>query len=171
MGQLREHLDLDELGVEAGESRSLDIDVHIDSFLSGGLKYDAVPNKAPTLAVSRTVNGWAIKLSYVADVSGSCSRCLKDASVQVKIVAREIDQHSDGEEMTSPYFEEDNLDLKGWVQDALILVMPSKVLCRKDCRGLCSVCGADLNTNDPADHRHNEGDDPRWAKLKQVKFD
>ena len=32
--------------------------------------------------------------------------------------------------------------------------LPVKLLCRDDCRGLCPVCGADLNA-DP-DHRHEE---------------
>lgn len=33
------------------------------------------------------------------------------------------------------------------VQDAL-LQLPAKLLCREDCKGLCIVCGADLNLGD-----------------------
>ena len=171
MGQLHEYLDLGELGIGSGESRTLDLDISMDSFLSGGIKYEAVPKNTPTLDISRTVSGWVLKLSYVVDVKGPCSRCLTDASIPIEIVTTEVDQPNEVEEMSSPYVEEDQLEIQSWAQAALIFKMPSKVLCQKGCRGLCSVCGANLNTNDPADHTHNKGDDPRWAKLKQIKFE
>jgi uncharacterized protein len=41
-------------------------------------------------------------------------------------------------------------------------------VCRPDCKGLCSVCGASLNEADPAEHQHAEAPDPRWAKLREL---
>ena len=49
------------------------------------------------------------------------------------------------------------------------LEMPSKNLCRPDCKGLCPKCGADLNEGDcgcPKDERV----DPRLEKLKDFKI-
>ena len=43
-----------------------------------------------------------------------------------------------------------------------MLPLPLAPLCRPDCPGLCSVCGARL-ADDP-DHQHVEVD-PRWAAL------
>ncbi|MBQ1286366.1 MAG: DUF177 domain-containing protein, partial [Aeriscardovia sp.] len=40
-------------------------------------------------------------------------------------------------------------------------------LCRPDCRGLCPVCGEDLNKSWP--HSHEKGPDPRFAKLSELK--
>ena len=37
------------------------------------------------------------------------------------------------------------LPLDSLVEADLILSLPSKVLCREDCRGLCPHCGKDLN--------------------------
>ena len=37
------------------------------------------------------------------------------------------------------------LDLERWVRDALAEALPAQILCRDDCRGLCEVCGANLN--------------------------
>ena len=36
------------------------------------------------------------------------------------------------------------LELGAWVRDALLLALPSQLLGREGCRGLCPVCGADL---------------------------
>ena len=40
------------------------------------------------------------------------------------------------------------LELDEAVRTALLLEMPSRVLCKEDCRGLCCQCGADLNINE-----------------------
>jgi len=43
------------------------------------------------------------------------------------------------------------------------------LLCRKDCAGLCAVCGENLNAAGP-DHRHEAEPDPRWAKLRELEL-
>ena len=48
--------------------------------------------------------------------------------------------------------------------------MPAQIVCREDCLGLCSVCGANLNEADPEEHQHAGGTDPRWAKLRDLKL-
>ncbi len=40
------------------------------------------------------------------------------------------------------------LDLDELVLSDLLLHFPSKVLCKEDCKGLCQICGADLNESD-----------------------
>ena len=56
------------------------------------------------------------------------------------------------------------LDLAQPVRDAISLAEPITALCRTDCRGLCPVCGVDLNDN--PQHDHGEQDvDPRLAAL------
>ena len=63
--------------------------------------------------------------------------------------AREVDQPGDAEELHSPYLEGGLLDLAAWARDALVLAMPAQIVCREECLGLCSVCGANLNEADP----------------------
>jgi len=38
-----------------------------------------------------------------------------------------------------------DIDLAPLVREYLLLEVPIKPLCRPDCKGLCVVCGADLN--------------------------
>ena len=60
------------------------------------------------------------------------------------------------------------LDLSETVREAISLAEPIVVLCRPDCRGLCLVCGADLNA-DPS-HSHGADElDPRLAALVAIR--
>ena len=51
----------------------------------------------------------------------------------------------------------------------LVLALPVRILCTAECRGLCAICGANLN-EDP-EHAHEREPDPRWAKLSELKLD
>ena len=96
-------------------------------------------------------------------------RCLEGAAISVEVDAREVDQPGEGDEqLASPYVEEGELDLSRWVHDAVALALPGQLLCRPDCAGLCPVCGESLNDVDPDLHRHDDGGDPRWAKLREL---
>jgi uncharacterized protein len=96
-------------------------------------------------------------------------RCLEPATPSFAVDAREVDQPGGGEELTSPYISDGELDLAGWARDALALTLPSQLTCRPDCAGLCPQCGANLN--DDPEHAHEREPDPRWAKLSELRFD
>ena len=91
-------------------------------------------------------------------------------SPSVAVEAREVDVPGGGEEMSSPYVHDETLDLAGWARDAFALAMPSTILCRPECAGLCPVCAADLNEAGP-EHHHESAPDPRWAKLRELKLE
>ena len=97
-------------------------------------------------------------------------RCLEGAGHELDVDAREIDQPGGGEELSSPYVNGDELDVKSWARDALALALPVQIVCREDCLGLCAVCGANLNEAGP-DHAHEREPDPRWAALRELKLD
>lgn len=97
-------------------------------------------------------------------------RCLERAEPVFELDAREVSLPGGGEELSSPYVEREELDLHAWARDALALALPSKLLCRPDCAGLCAVCGADLNLAG-SDHAHERELDPRWAKLSELRFE
>ena len=168
-------LDLGGLRLSAGEGRSFELTVHVEPLRLGGEPYEVRPMAVPVkLDVSRMMgNGYALRLRLQATLAGACMRCLKDASPQVEVDAREVDRPGGGEELSSPYLQEEALNLAAWTRDALVLALPTQVLCREDCAGLCPVCAADLNDVDPAgpQHAHERAPDPRWAKLKELKLE
>ena len=164
--------DLGGLRLTSGEGRRLKLHVGIDPFELGGERYVAEPGVvAVDLDVSKTTGaGYALRLRFEATLVGPCMRCLADATPTFEVLAREVSQPGEGEELESPYLQDGVVDLRAWARDALALTVPTQVLCRPDCAGLCPICGTDLNEAGP-DHDHEREPDPRWAKLSELHFD
>jgi uncharacterized protein len=171
MAARTDSLDLATLGLASGEGRRLTLGVAPGSFDFGGTNYDVEPTQVDaTLDVSRmTHGGYALRLRFAAGLTGPCMRCLEPAEPRVAVDAREVDQPGGGEELRSPYVEGEVLDLAAWARDAYALALPAQVVCREDCAGLCPKCGVNLN-EDPG-HAHEAEPDPRWAKLRELRFE
>lgn len=165
-------LDLAALRLSPGEGRRLSLEVPIEPLDLGSESYRPEPSPVPVeLTVSRmSGGGYALLLRFTAAVAGPCMRCLAAAAPAVEVEAREVDVPGSGEELDSPYVEDETLAVGSWVRDALALAMPAKILCREDCAGLCPVCAADLNEAGP-EHHHEQPPDPRWAKLRELRLE
>lgn len=165
-------IDLSRLALAHGEGKRVDLPVELEPFELGGQTYVANPS-SPTvrLDVSRPSGGFAFRLTFPVHLEGPCMRCLEDASLDLEVEAREVDQaRTDDPELRSPYVSDDELDIGRWAHDATLLALPTRLLCRPDCAGLCPVCGESLNDTDPSAHEHDSGTDPRLAKLKDLKL-
>lgn len=111
------------------------------------------------------------------EVGLTCSRCLTEYtmamnghlefSVQEVVQAGAVtkDEIPDNEILIPAGQTE--IELDDAVKEALILEIPLKPLCREDCRGLCTICGADRNT-ELCDCKV-EKTDSRWEGLRQFK--
>ena len=77
----------------------------------------------------------------------SCARCLRriEQPVQAQFEA-EYAHHPDPEDPDQYSYDASELDLTDAVRDSLVLELPIRFLCKEDCKGLCPVCGTDLNT-------------------------
>jgi uncharacterized protein len=132
--------------------------VEVDPFVYGGLDYEVTGGAVDLLLTAARV-GDNITLSgeFESAVTGPCQRCLGEADVIVEARGVEYVRHGDSEgaeEGEEGYVTSSTLDVGRWVRDLIAEELPPKLLCREECRGLCAVCGADLNA-DP-EHRHAE---------------
>ena len=142
-----EHLGTEVIGIPAGAD--LELDLRLEAVMEGVL-------------VSGSVRGRAV---------GECVRCL-DATVEAVDVtiqelyvyperaAAAVEDGDDEEDVRE--LDGDLIDVEPALRDAVVPALPFQPLCRPDCPGLCSRCGAHL-ADDP-DHSH-ETLDPRWAAL------
>lgn len=88
-----------------------------------------------------------------------CDRCLSEAAENQQIdFAEEID----GADVVDGLF-----DMTELVRDTLIASQPIQNLCRADCKGLCPVCGKNLN--DGVCDCERISVDPRLAPLIDFK--
>ena len=165
--------DLGRLGLSSGEAITEgQLLVTIDPLAFGGQTYTAGDGEVEArLDVSRTTGeGYALRLRFDLRLAGPCMRCLEDAGAPVHVDVREVDQPGVGDDdLRSPYLQEQELDLRSWARDSLVLALPVQIVCGEECRGLCPVCGA--NMNDDPEHEHEREPDPRWAKLSDLKLD
>lgn len=169
MAQRVDNLDVGTLGLSSGEARSLDLEVPVEELSFGGQCYGAGGFADARLDVSHTTTGHALRLRFEVELHGPCMRCLEDADATVAVDAREVDQPGSDDELRSPYVEENVVDLRSWARDALALALPTRIVCTDECRGLCPVCGENLN--EQPDHAHDREPDPRWAKLSELKLE
>jgi uncharacterized protein len=171
VAQRADSFDLGRLALSSGHGRRTQLEVGVDPFEFGGQRYGVRGGSVGvTLDTSRTTSGYSLRLRYEAPLEGPCMRCLEGAERRVAIDAREIDQPGGGEELRSPYLEEQELDVRAWARDALMLALPTQIVCRDDCLGLCPVCGENLNAAGP-EHTHESTPDPRWAPLRELRLD
>lgn len=98
-----------------------------------------------------------------------CGRCLKDVeqeinlSFAVDVVSPEIPlEEADDQTFMEGY----ELDVESLLASEILMNLPTKVLCRPDCKGICRVCGKDLNLGECGCDTFVP--DPRMAAIKDI---
>ena len=106
-----------------------------------------------------------------------CDRCLKTVELPVSadfaleyITGAEYESSATAElteaEMSVSVFDGKAIDVDEVVKEQILLAVPTRMLCREDCKGICPECGKDLNTGQC--QCVTEDIDPRWAALKNL---
>jgi uncharacterized protein len=107
----------------------------------------------------------------------ACSRCLEsfdvpvDATFELRYVPAsdntgEDEQEVAEDDLATAYYREGMLDLVELMREQFVLALPMKPLCGEACRGLCPVCGTNLNNSQCG--CSPTWDDPRLAPLKSL---
>lgn len=126
-------------------------------------------DKVSAKAVIETVNGKvACRLSVKADIRTVCSRCACEFILPFSSeTVKEIKHRDDGEFEDVIYTDGGFcFDIAEEARAQIYFEFPAKPLCREDCKGLCPVCGCDLNTSScSCDIRTT---DPRLDVLKKL---
>jgi uncharacterized protein len=114
-----------------------------------------------------------LKADLKAKGKFTCDRCLdefgRDLGTRYEIVyltEEGLDGGRTDEEVQYLGPDTTTIDLGEDVRQFLILTVPQKLLCIEDCRGLCTVCGA--NRNKVSCKCNTKETDPRWDVLKKM---
>ena len=71
------------------------------------------------------------------------------------------------EDLDRAFYDGEHVDLDDLVREQILLALPTRQLCRDDCKGLCPTCGVDLNAQSCDCAQHET--DPRWSALADLK--
>jgi uncharacterized protein len=104
-------------------------------------------NLCGTITLTRTQTGIQAMIDFSALVDAQCVRCLEDFKQPLHTTFQELytfsrESISEDEESVP---EDGFLDFEESISDYIFLEYPIKPLCKPDCRGLCVICGQNLN--------------------------
>ena len=98
-----------------------------------------------------------------------CHRCLVpfDHTIVHHIYEKlTVGNHEQDEEDELFFLQDYMLNLSDIIENSLVLAFPMKVVCDENCKGLCLVCGTDLNESSCECEKSEI--DPRLLKLKDL---
>jgi uncharacterized protein len=112
----------------------------------------------------------------------TCSRCLEGFALPVDEAFDVLflphaeagttgggEREVEDDDLSTVYYRDQTLDLGQLMQEQFYLAVPMKPLCGENCRGLCPVCGVNLNTG--TCDVHPTWVDPRLAVLEKLRED
>lgn len=166
-------IDLSKVLTHEGKQQHVEIEPAGEKF-SCRLGTFAYAEKSPvSLTITHTENQ-ILKITGEGKVSVwiPCSRCLTPVKNTIDIdIDEEVDMKLSDEERIealdeSSYIRNRELDTDKLLHNEMLIMWPMRVLCKEDCKGICSRCGANLNQGscdcDTADL------DPRMAVISDI---
>jgi uncharacterized protein len=165
-------IDVSMLAKSINQEQTKEVEIGLSSFESR-LGDFPITKKAPVTLHIRNEENAALYLSGSVDIEVmmTCARCLEDVPTPIHF---EIDKclsiGEDGlvdEEMEQPdYLIGFILDVDKLVYAEILVNWPMRVLCREDCKGICKVCG--MNLNKGACSCQSTDLDPRMAAIQDI---
>lgn len=162
-------INLTDIFTEEGKSVTREVMPELTEICFGGENY-GIREKTPVrLTLTHLKPGKAlVEAEGKISLDMRCDRCLRP-------VVKELEYHA-SEEVSAPDAadgqEEENildgyqLNVDSLISNEIFACWPMKVLCREDCRGLCRVCGKDLNEGDCGCDTFVP--DPRMAAIMDI---
>jgi uncharacterized protein len=145
-------INLSEIMSVKGKIKHIEVPLERENFHLDGTDYDFVVKNPLNLTISN-LGDRKVMLEGNTNLSLliPCSRCLEgveiffDINISKGLDFNETDEDRIKELDETNYIEGYNLDVDQLVYDEILIDFPMKVLCSDTCKGICNVCGANLN--------------------------
>ena len=120
------------------------------------------------VSIGRTPQGLILRAKFSAETTLECVRCLNEFPHKLSWTFTELYAFNEKSVSESELILPDDaqIDLQPLIRDYALLEVPIRAICKPDCKGLCSVCGEDMNTTD-CGHHEQYGDSP-FSALKDL---
>lgn len=126
--------------------------------------------KKPTIVcdiTKREDNDLYASIDVHLDTTLNCVRCLGDMDVVEDInISGIISREDFDSDYDMILIDGDYIDLDKIVDDAVFEHLTNNILCKEECKGLCHVCGINLNVDTCNCEEENPNIDPRLEQLK-----
>lgn len=115
-------------------------------------------------------DSFRVKLKINANVLETCDKCLVEFQTKFEESGEQIYQIGQGD------FTDDDIeilpenvkeiDVSNLINEVFLINRPIQKICKEDCKGLCSMCG--INLNETTCSCADSSIDPRLEKLKSL---
>jgi uncharacterized protein len=114
---------------------------------------------------------------YTVEMTAQCDRCLGRARFPLEEgfdlfyrpmaeIAREEEVAIDEGESEMGFYEGGGMELEDVLRERVLLALPMQRICSEACRGICPVCGKNLNDGTCA--CKPDATDDRWGALRKL---
>jgi len=142
-----------------------------------GFSADRIDGQCSVTKIGKMVS---VKGNITAGINLECSRCLESFTLPIKTVyeytflpAEDMPGNEEteltGEDLGLSYYRNDTIDLDPIILEQIVIQIPIKPLCKESCKGLCPVCGINLNVAS-CNHKQMAFTSP-FTALEKLKTD
>ena len=155
------------------EVREVVASYEADTYVRCGVEYPILTKDDVKLSLTN-LGGRKVKIEVETAVvlAVPCDRCLAEQRVEIPVSSEvEVDFNVSEEDRVNDlnetsYIDGYDLDVNRMVYEEILLGFPMKVLCQDDCKGICKVCGANLNQGECGCNRTEP--DPRMSVIRDI---
>lgn len=156
-----------------GKTLQMEVPVQLEYFEFEGVQYEFV-YKDPVKILVTNLGERRVSIDATTKLALNipCNRCLENVKTDFDIqISKEVDFHKTEEERAKEldelnYISGYNLDVDILVYDEILIDFPMQVLCNENCKGICNVCGTNLNKG--TCDCETEGMDPRMSAIRDI---
>lgn len=166
-------VNLTDIFLTEGKTGTMDVSVEMEAFESRFGSYPVL-EKTPIHFCFAHISNDRAKVSGSGRIvlEMQCDRCLRDVRQELILdFEREVSPVLDegamiSEEDDAGVMEGYSLNTETLIYNEILMNQPEKVLCKADCKGICKVCGHDLNDGECGCDTFVP--DPRMAVLQDI---
>lgn len=167
-------VNLSDVLTSEGRAVTKEIPLEMAAFANGTGTFQITEKSPVTLTFTNIgVDKAKVEGNCKLQFAAVCDRCLADVPVDLELsfdrtvvspeaAAEDEEADTDGRSFMEGY----QLDVEALVHDEIIVNWPVKILCKEDCKGVCPVCGQNLNERECGCDTFVP--DPRMAAIKDI---
>ena len=165
-------IDISTIVKSINKETTIETELTLTSFESRLGDYPILKKQPISLHISNVENAAVfVKGTVDIDVMIPCARCLEEVRTPIRFdIDKKLTVQEEGlvdEEMEKPdYLIGFELDVDKLVYAEILVNWPMRVLCKDDCKGICKVCGMNLNKGACSCQRTEL--DPRMAAIQDI---
>ena len=155
-----------------GKVDNISVSLEMENFETGMGVYPIL-EKSPVALKFTNIGKNQIRVEGNMNVAfgAVCDRCVEETTVKLELTFdRTVSPNTEDTDLDEAddlaFIEGFQIDIEAFVYNEIIVNWPLKILCKEDCKGVCPVCGQNLNEKECGCDTFVP--DPRMAVLKDI---